>query len=170
MCCHSSFSLLQVDSYSSHCTGWLLSELFFHSRTDHPSCRKALSWGKRKGASLLFCLLLLVAEAEFKVVPGAVVSPGTQRGCCREILCAAVRAPLFVVSRETLTVANLQISISTAGVIVVRLQLYLLAIRNFCPGGVAGKRHCSSKIFKGFLWSLVLAQKPGIVFLFPEGH
>lgn len=77
----------------------LISELCFHSWTDHPLAGKLCSEGKqREFLSLLFCLLLLVAAAEFKVMPGALVSQGTQRRCCRETLCAAVRAPLFSAS------------------------------------------------------------------------
>lgn len=50
---------------------------------------------KMEFLSLLFCLLLPVVGAEFKVMPGALVSLGRQRRCCRKTLCVAVRAPLF---------------------------------------------------------------------------
>lgn len=108
---------------------------------------------------LLFTVLIPIAGERFML--GALKSPGTPRRCCRDPLycCVAVRPllQLLLFLWVVLVTAALQTPSSGAAVIVVRMQLYLLAVETsfvFFHSAVAGNKCCYIKIYKGFFFIL----------------
>ena len=124
---------------SNHERCSLLSKPFIHSRTDHSSHRKPLLWGEKEGASLCHFAshFLWLGQSLWSCQrPWSLWLPTEDAAGNPLVLlhhCEDPTLQLLLVPTATLVVAALQIPFSTADVIVVRLQLYLLVIITFFP-------------------------------------
>lgn len=150
------------------CQSWLS-----RSRTDRPSCRNALLWGRREGASPPFCLPELVLEQYLWFCQRLGVSGHPQR-MPQGSPCAAasLRGPLSSALPGTdcnVSGCSAPNPHSTADVRVVKAAAVFISYRNifFFPGTVAGNNCCSIKTYKGFSEVWFSHKRPGIFLSLP---